>query len=167
MLIGCAKKKDKSHTNSNTQVQVGVSGISEVEVVSVKDMFALWDAGHKDDAIKKFLSIKWDDSSVYREIPVLTMLDRDWRSLQQGEQVRIVQDALKQTQRLSHMVKEVISKAKILASSGDEEVARKYFKAVRDCGEALSQRKLLENIRDFGKVTTEYAQEQEKLSGIK
>ena len=171
--FGCSKKKDElpaeSYAVSEPDTEAPAEGAvqSNAEGIAVSSMLELWETGQKGDAVKQFLSVKWNDPSVYREIPILTMSDKQWRSLPRDEQVRAAKDAQKQTIRLFKIVKDVVSNGKALASSGDAEMAKKHFEAVRHCGEALSHSKLLITVRDYGKVTIEYAQDQEKLSGIK
>jgi hypothetical protein len=171
LCIGCSKKEDESPTvkntasERNTQAHEDGSVQSNVEGILIKDMLELWDTGQKDDAVKQFLSTQWDDPSAYRDIPVLiSMSDKQWRSLPRDEQLRTTEDAMKQRARLRKVMFKVVSDAKTLASSGDTETAKKHLKAVMRHGEALSDSTRFEVVRDYGKAALGYAQE--KLTSI-
>jgi len=135
--FGCTKKEDDSHLESNavselnTQSQAEDSVQSNVEDPCVKGMLELWEAGQKEDAVKEFLAIRWEDPSAYREVPVFTMSDRQWRSLPRDEQLASTKDARREIGRLREVLLEVVSTGRTLVSSGNSEMAKEHFEAAR------------------------------------
>ena len=179
LLSGCSKKEDDSSDEPNTDTelsaQVPTEGIKEspkegstvqssAEGTLVKDVLALWEAGQKDEAVRQFLTIQWDNPSVFQEMQVLIMPEQEFRSLSQDEMKRIVGEAMNLTGKLRELMFYVVSIGDKLASSGDIKLAKEHFEAVRLYGEVLSQSERLEVIRNHGKAAAAYAQK--RLSGI-
>ncbi len=179
LIFGCDKRKDESRvdssaiSDSNARTRTGDTegtqnkdGITQrhTNTILVNDVVSLWEADRKAEAVKQFLTIQWNDMSIYRETQVLIMSEQEMRSLSEGEQIRIIEEAMKQTSRLRKLVKDVVSEGVTFVSSGDKIAAKAYLEAVQRYGEALSQTERLESIRDHGKAAIKYAQKQ--LSGI-
>ena len=170
ILFGCSKKVDEPNPNSdavselNTQTSVDSAGPSTVEGITVKGMLELWDAGHTDEAVNQFLGIQWGDPSAYRDMPVLTISDKQWRSLSKAEQLRTTKEAMSQTGRLRKVLIEVVSVGKTLAESGDTETAKRHLKAALEYGEALSQSQRFEVVRGHGQAALGYVQQ--NLAGV-
>ncbi|MCH8218283.1 MAG: hypothetical protein IH892_16115, partial [Planctomycetes bacterium] len=170
LLFGCTKKEDDSHLESNaaselnTQAQAEDSVQSNVDDPYVKSMLELWEAGQKEDAVKEFLAIRWEDPSAYREVPVFAMSDRQWRSLPRSEQLAVTKDSISQLSELRKMLFEVVATGRTLVSSGDAEMAKEHFEAALRFGEGLSRPRWFELVRDLGRAASEYAQKE--LTGM-
>jgi len=170
LSFGCTNKEDDSHLESNavsdlnTEAQAEDSVQSNVEGPYVKSMLELWEAGQKEDAVKGFLAIRWEDPSAYQEVPVFAMSDRQWRSLPRDEQLASTKDARREIGRLREVLIEVVSTGKTLVSSGNSEMAKEHFEAARRYGEGLSRPKWFYRVRDHGRAALEYVQKE--LAGM-
>ena len=104
-LPGCGRKEDESGAGpspdseagapvptgrTSESPQAGGTVDSTTDGAVLKEALALWEAGEKDDAVRRFLAMQWSDPSVYRDMPVLVMSDQQFRSLPYGEAKRIV-----------------------------------------------------------------------------
>jgi hypothetical protein len=179
-LSGCARKENKSATQSSAHSQTSAPGAPEHSSQSpkagstvtataggttLKDLFTLWEAGQKDAAVRQFLSMQWSDSSVYRDMPVLMLSEQEYRSLPPDEAKQILDEAMKLTGRLRMLMFHVASVGDGLASSGNTEIAMQHFDAIRQYGQALSRAERIEVIRNHGKAAVTYAEK--KLSAMK
>jgi len=179
LLSGCSKKEDDSSAEPNTDTELSAQVPNEsikespketstiqssTEGTLFKDVLALWETDQKDDAVKQFLSIQWDDPSVFQGIQALNMSEQELRLLPQDEMKRIVGEALNLTKKLRKLMFYVVSIGDKHASSGDIQIAKEYFEAVRLYGEAFCQPERFEVIRIVGKAIVAHAQK--KLSEI-
>jgi hypothetical protein len=171
-LPGCDKKKNKSRaepsadTASNTPAplestdenpQESSNTTSSPEGVLVKDVLALWEAGQKDEAVTQFVSIQWDDPSVFKEMKVLTMSEQEYLALPRDEMKPVVEEAMNLLGKLRKLMFDVVAEGEKLAASGDANAAKEHFTAVRRYGQALSQPERLEVIQMHGKAAIGYA----------
>ena len=179
LLYGCSKKEDDSSTEPNTDTELsaqaptesikespkeGSTITSSTEGTLFKDVLALWETDQKDEAVKQFLSIQWGDPSVFQGIQVMNMSEQELRLLPQDEQKRIGGEAHELTLKMRRLMFYVVSIGDKHASSGDIQIAKEHFDAVRLYGEALCQPERLEIIRLIGKAIV--ANGQKKLSEI-
>ena len=179
LLSGCSKKEDDSSAepNSDTELnaQVPTESIEEspkeestiqssTEGTLFKDVLALWEAEKKDEAVKQFLSIQWSDPSVFQGIQALNMSEQELRLLPQDDMKRIAGEAHTLTKKLRNLMFYVVSIGDKHASSGEIQIAKEHFKAVRLYGEALCQPEQLEIMRLIGKAIVAHGQK--KLSEI-
>jgi hypothetical protein len=102
-------------------------------------VLALWETDQKDEAVKQFLSIQWGDPSVFQSIEVLNISEQELRLLPQDEGLRIAEKSPILAIELRDLMFYVVSIGDKHASSGDIQIAKAHFEAVRLCGEALSQ----------------------------
>jgi hypothetical protein len=158
LLCGCAEKDD-SGTVSQTDEEV------TAESSSIKDVLALWKTGQKEDAVKRFVSINWNDPSVCEQVRVLEMTEKEFLALARHEQEQVVQEAIDCTNELTALMKHIASVGVELASTGDKATANAYFEAVRSYGETLGGREHLEVVRAHGMAAVQYATK--GLSSIK
>ncbi|UCF15014.1 MAG: hypothetical protein JSW59_16520 [Phycisphaerales bacterium] len=180
LLSGCAKKEDDSPAEPNTDTESTAqvpperteASPKEEDTVQpsadgafVKDVLALWETGQKDDAARQFMAIQWDAPSTFREVEVLIMSEQQLRALPQSEMKRVVEEVSDLLGKLRKLMFQVVSVGEKLASSGDTDMAKEHFEAVRLYGEALLQPERLEIVRLHGKAAVAYAQK--RLSGIK
>jgi len=180
-ISGCAKKEDESQNESDAysesagQVSPDVSASAESSTphaegertdadstseasVYLKEVLASWNAERKDEAVEQFLSIRWADPSVFRDIQILNLSEKEFTSLPQAEMKRTLEDGMKLTGTLRKLMFHVVSVGEKLAASGDTKTAEVHFEAVRRYGEALSGPDRLEIIRLHGKAAAAYAQ---------
>lgn len=158
LLCGCTEKDD-SGTVSQTDEEV------TSESSSIKDVLALWETGQKEDAVKRFVSINWNDPSVCEQVRVLAMTEREFLSLAPNEQGQVVQEAIECTDTLTTFMKHIASVGDELASTGDKAAASAHLEAVRSYGETLGGPEHLEVVRAHGMAAVQYATK--KLSSIK
>ena len=179
LLSGCSKKEDDSSAEPNTDTELsaqaptesikespkeGSTITSSTEGTLFKDVLALWETDQKDEAVKQFLSIQWGDPSVFQGIQVMNMSEQELRLLPQDEQKRIGGEAHELTLKMRELMFYVVSIGDKHVSSGDIQIAKEHFEAVRLYGEALSQSERLEIMRIIGKAIVSHAQK--KLSNI-
>ena len=180
LLSGCSKKEDEPNAEPNTDAelsaQVPTESIKEspeegstimpsTEGTLFKDVLALWEAEKKDEAVKKFLTIQWSDPSVFQGIQALNMSDQEWKLLAQDEMKRVADESHELTLKMRRLMFYVSSIGDKHASSGDIQIAKEHFEAVRLYGEALTQTESFdENIRKIGIAILAYGQK--KLSDI-
>jgi len=132
---------------------------------SIYDMLTSWKSGEKDAASEQFVSTDWTDTSIFNEIPLLQMSEKQFVALSAHESTGLLQEAIELMQTLRETMFHVVSKAKGFADSGDTAKAEQYLGAVRQHGVALSGPDHLEVMRGYGKAAIEYADR--KLSEIK
>ncbi len=137
---------------------------SSTEGTLFKDVLALWEADQKDEAVKQFLSIQWGDPYVFQGIQVMNMSEQELRLLPQDEQKRIGGEAHELTLKMRRLMFHVVSIGDKHVSSGDIQIAKEHFDAVRLYGEALCQPERLEIMRLIGKAIVAHGQK--KLSEI-
>ena len=179
VLVGCAKEGNESQTESpddgETNAQAPAEGSEEIrqesnelqpeaQATALKDVLMSWQSGQQEDAANRFLAISWDDSSTCRDVPILEMSDRKFRSLPYAEAVRTVDEAMKLTSTLREIMVYVASLGDELAASGNSAAARQHLEAIRRYGRALASEEHIEVIRDHGNAAMEYADS--KLSKI-
>lgn len=161
LLSGCSKKEDKPQTEDNLYPEPG-SKISS-DVWPVNELLALWNVNKKDEAVKEFLSIQWDDPSVFQGADLLNLSEKEFVSLPTSERTRIKQDAFKLERTLRVLGKHVLSTGEKFAASGDTDMANAHFEAVLRYGRALSKPERLAIIQLSGKAMVKAAQS--KLPG--
>jgi len=179
LLSGCSKKEDESsaepNTNTELSAQVPTESIKEspkegnttkssTEGTLFKDVLELWETDQKDEAVKQFLSIQWDNPSVFKGIEALNMTEQEFKLLPQDEMKRIGEEAHKLTLTMRKLMFYVSSIGDKHASSGDIQIAKEHFEAVRLYGEAFCQPERLEIMRLIGKAIVAHGQK--KLSEI-
>ena len=178
-FLGCSKKEDESQggyaveadSSSQTSTEMAQDqpdngGNAQIapKDISPHDVFALWDAGQKDAATAKFLSIDWQDASVLEHIPGLNMSEEDLLPLSEDERNRIVQETLTRLDSLRKLFFHVASDAERLAGSGNTAKAEEYLEAIRRYGDSLSGPDHLYIVQRHAKAATAYAEK--KLSEL-
>jgi len=108
LLYGYSRKEDHSDTNtpstpeSPAQVSDSSHAMDNRELrpsqppatsVILNDVLASWGAGDKDGAMAQFLSIKWDDATVFRDIETFSVSEQQFVSLSEDQREPIVQQA--------------------------------------------------------------------------
>jgi hypothetical protein len=180
LLSGCSKKEDDSSaepdTDTEVSAQVPTESIKEspkeestiqssTEGTLFKDVLALWEADQKDEAVKKFLSVQWSDPSVFQGIQVLNISEQEFKLLPEDEMKRISKESHTLTIKMRKLMFYVVSIGDKHASSGDIQIAKEHFEAVRLYGEAFSQTESFdEAIQGIGIAIVAYGQK--KLSEI-
>ena len=90
----------------------------------MNDVLALWETGQKDEAVKQFLSIQWDNPSVFEKMDVLTMTEKAYLALPRDEMEPVMKEAMNMTKKLRELMFGVVAKAEELAASGNIEAAK-------------------------------------------
>ena len=179
-LSGCSKKEEEDssaepNTDTELSAQVPTESIKEspkeestimpsTEGTLFKDVLALWEAEKKDEAVKQFLSIQWDNPSVFQGIETLNMTEQELGSLPLDEVKPIAGEALNLSRKMRNLVFYVVETGDKHISSGDIKAAKDHFEAIRLFGEALLQSDRIELIKLVSKAIL--ALGQKKLSEI-
>jgi uncharacterized lipoprotein YehR (DUF1307 family) len=178
-LSGCSKKEEDSSAEPNTDTelsaQVPTESIKESpkdesttmlssEGTLFKDVLALWETDQKDEAVKQFLSIQWDNPSVFQGIETLNMTEQELTSLPLDEVKPIAGEALNLSRKMRDLVFYVVETGDKHISSGDIKSAKEHFEAIRLFGEALLQSDRIELIKMVSKAIVSLGQK--KLSEI-
>jgi|GEM_PF-6969032 len=179
-LGGCSEKEDESpesavpEPNSSPQISSedtptppDETGTAPVEAgdASLSEAVALWNAGRKDDATKRFLSLDWQDASTLREMPLLTMSEEQFMALPENERQRHMQETMTLLGPIRKLFFHMASEAERLAGSGNRTEAEQYLGAVRRYGSSLFGGDYIEIVRMHGKAAMGYAEK--KLSELK
>ncbi len=179
-LGGCSEKEDESpesavpepnsspqNSSEETPTPPEETGTAPVEASdgSLSEAVALWNAGRKDEATKRFLSLDWQDASTLREMPLLTMSEGQFMALPKNERQRHMQETMNLLGTTRKLFFHIASEAERLAGSGNRTEAEQYLGAVRRYGETLSGGAYLELVRMHGKAAMGYAEK--KLSELK
>jgi hypothetical protein len=133
--------------------------------VSLKDVVAAWESGDKDLAVAHFLSVRWDDASVFRDIRAFNISEQQFVSLPEDQRRPIMQQAMDVARSVRALAKHMTVTAETLAASDDVEKARIHCDAVMQCGRSWQAPERLEVIRMVGKAMVTLAQN--KLSTLK
>ncbi|MHC4118424.1 MAG: hypothetical protein ACYSWO_13065 [Planctomycetota bacterium] len=157
LFPGCSQKEDEPQENQAVEADSS-------NQTSLTDTVALWDAGQKDAATAKFLSIDWQDASVFEQIPGLSMSEKDFAPLSADDRDRIVQETLDLLSSMRKLFFEIASDAEGLGASGDTAKAAEYLGAIRQYGKSLSGPDRLEIVKLHGKAAVAYAEK--KLSEL-
>ncbi len=118
-----------------------------------------WNSGRKDDAVKQFLQMHWQDASVFQGIPTLMMSEEQFVALPQAQRDPISQQAQQLSATLRDMARAVISSGDAAAASGDAAGAKARFESVQQFGQALAAPEHLLIIQLVGKAVVKLAQE--------
>ena len=176
---GCSKKEDESQegyaveadSSSPTSTEIaqdqpdnGSNAQNAVKDLSLHDAVALWDAGQKDAAAAKFVSIDWQDASVFEPIPGLNMSEEDLLTISEDDRNRIVQETLTRLDSLRKLFFHVASVAEGLAGSGNTAKAEEYLDAIRQYGNSLSGPDHLHVVQRHAKAAIIFAEK--KLSDL-
>ena len=177
-LNGCRKEDesqegpdveaDSSSQMSAEAAQGQPAGGGDNQVVagdtSIGDLISLWDAGKKEQATERFLSIDWQDAAVLKEIHGLSMSERDLVSLSEDDRNSIVQETLDVLNSMRKLFFHVASEAERLAGSGERAKAEEYLGAIHKYGKSLSGPDHLHVVQMHGKAAVGYAEK--KLSDL-
>jgi hypothetical protein len=178
-FLGCSKKEGESQegdaveaaSSSQTSTEMaqdqpdnGGNAQIAAKDISLSDAVALWDAGQKDAATAKFLSIDWQDASVLEQIPGLSMSEEDLLPLSEDDRNRIVQETLNLLDSMRKLFFHLASDAERLAGSGNTAKAEEYLGAIRQYGNSLSGPDHLHVVQMHAKAATAYAEK--KLSEL-
>jgi len=118
-----------------------------------------WNKGSKDAAVKQFLQMHWQDSSVFQGIPVLTMSEQQFAGLPQAQRDSVTQQAQQMSTIIRDIARAVISSGEAAAASGDAAGAKASFESVQQFGQALAAPEHLLIIQLVGKAVVKLAQE--------
>lgn len=151
LLCGCSKKGDESKTDAQANSKSNNDG------VLLKDVLTLWQAGNKDDTVKQFLMISWNDPSVFQGIPALDVSEQQFITLSTDERNNIQQEAMDLTANLRRILMAVLAAGDAYAATSDIENAKKCHDAVMACGHALSASEHLVTVQMVGKAITNEA----------
>ena len=135
-----------------------------VTAMYLGEVLVSWNTGKKDEAVRKFVALAWDDPAVLRGIPALAMPEAQLASLPEAQSNTIVQHAEELAGTLGNLVKEVSAAGDDLAALGDTEAARAHFVALRQSGEVLKAPNHLLIMQVLGEAMATFAQE--KLDGM-
>jgi hypothetical protein len=148
--------QDMPDDNSNEQTTDNDTSINAV--------LTSWKSGQKDATSEQFVSIDWTDTTIFNEMPILQMSEKQSMALSANERNILAQEAIELLNSLRRAMFYVVSQAMEFADSGDIAKAKQYLSAVRQYGVALAGPDHLEVVRNHGKAATEYADR--KLSEI-
>lgn len=180
LLYGCSRKEDHSDTNapatakSAEQVSESDHTMGEKQVrpsqpvatsVTLNDVLASWEAGDKDKAMAQFLSIKWDNASLFRDIEAFGIPEQQYVSLSEDQREPIMQEAMGVSRSVRALAKRIVAAADGLAASGHIETAKSRYEAVLQCGERWQSPEYLEVLQLVGKGMTTLAEN--RLSALK
>lgn len=124
------------------------------------EVLVSWNAGKQDDAVAQFLSLAWDNSAVLSGIPALSISEEQFASLPEDQRNQITKHAQELVDTLSGLVKKVIAIGQNLAASGDTQGAETHYRAVQQCGQALSAPEHIFLIQAVGRAIAQVAQEE-------
>ncbi|UCE48378.1 MAG: hypothetical protein JSW47_22625 [Phycisphaerales bacterium] len=180
LLSGCSKKEDEPNAEPNTDTESSAQVSTErsikespkeesttmlsSESTLFQDVLALWETNQKDEAVKQFLSIQWDNPSVFQGIEALNMTEQELGSLPLDEVKPIAGEALNLSRKMRNLVFYVVETGDKHISSGDIKAAKEHFEAIRLFGEALLQSDRIELIKMVSKAIVSLGQK--KLSEI-
>jgi len=167
---GCKKEAEPQESldaTESAQTQPVSGGENQIiaDDTSISDLISTWDAGKKDEATEKFLSIDWQDASVLKQIRGFSMSEEDLKSLSDDEVRSIVGETMPLLGSMRKLFFHIASEAEGLASSGDKAKAEEYLNAIRKHGSSLSGSEHLQVVQMYGKAAVGYADK--KLSEIK
>ncbi|KPK37275.1 MAG: hypothetical protein AMJ65_14940 [Phycisphaerae bacterium SG8_4] len=166
---GCKKEEEPQTSPAPTeaaQTQTGneVDDQIAAEDTSITDLVSLWDAGKKDEAKEKFLSVDWQDASILKQIRGLSMSEEALISVSNEDRDGIVEETLSLLSSMRKLFSDLASQAERLAATGDTAKAKEYLDAIRRYGISLSGPDHLQVVQMHGKAAVGYAQK--KLSEL-
>jgi len=106
--------------------------------VTFNDVRELWDDGDRKGAAEKFLLVKWDDSSVFSETPILTLSEQEYSALSASEQNQKRQEGTQIAKTIKMLVRYASRIARASFTAKEYETAEEQYDAIRQCGLALS-----------------------------
>ncbi len=132
-------------------------GISAVTVglyakeATFNDVLELWDSGERKAAAEQFFLVKWDDSSVFSEIPILTLSEQGYSALPASEQEQKHQDGIETAKSIKLLVRYASRIARASSTAQQYETAEEQYDAIRQCGVALSGSESLSIFKTTGR----------------
>jgi hypothetical protein len=159
LLSDCSKKQDQPQAQAPTAAPPAPKAASEPPArtdglvpaapagttdagtktpVYFGEVIAAWNAGNKEEAVKKFLEIRWTDPVVFGGIPILTMTEEQFAKLLPGQREQISQQAQELSKILRDIAKGVASAGGAAAAVTDPAGAKARLDAVHQFGQSLS-----------------------------
>lgn len=135
------------------------------ETTSISEIVSLWNAGERDAATAKFLSVNWQDASILKQIRGLSMSEEELRSLSDDEIKGIVEETMTLLSSVRELFFHVASEAERIAGSEDRAKAEEYLSAIRRYGSSLCESDHLKVVQLHGKAAVGFAEK--KLSELK
>lgn len=123
------------------------------------EVLAAWIGGRKDEAVKQFLQMRWQDPSVFEGIPMLVMSEQQFAALPQAQRDPIGRQAQQFSTTIGDIATAVIASGEKASASGDAAGAKARFEAVQQFGQTLAAPERLLIIQQVGKAVAKVAQE--------
>ena len=147
---------------------------SSIKEAAFNDVLELWDSGDRKAAAEKFLLVKWDNSLVFSETPILTLSEQEYLAFPASKQDQKRQEGTHIAKTIKMLVRYASRIAKASFTAKEHETAEEQYDAIRQCGLALSDSESLSIFKTTGRsiqrialreLTKLYARtnEQEKL----
>jgi hypothetical protein len=158
---GCADNQTPTEPVSventdRTPVAVGASdkvGSSAVpKTARLEDVVASWESGNKDEAVRQFLLIRWDEPAAVSGLPVLDLSEEQFASLPADRKISVQDESIRQVTTFKSLARHAITAGDNARASGQTETATAHYEAVRHLGEALSSPARLLIIQQLGKA---------------
>ena len=124
---------------------------SFIKEAAFNDVLELWDSGDRKAAAEKFLLVKWDDSSVFSETPILTLSEQEYSALPASEQDQKRQEGTQIAKTIKMLVRYASRIAKASFTAKEYETAEEQYDAIRQCGLALSDSESLSIFKTTGR----------------
>ncbi|MCX7424482.1 MAG: hypothetical protein NTW96_02425 [Planctomycetia bacterium] len=174
-FCGCAKPEVEARPQQQTSVgstanrQEAPAQPAESQApgksIPFTNVLAAWESGAKDDAVKQFVSIQWNDRAVFAGVPALNVSEDGFKSLDAPARTQMLNECIKLASALRAIARHALAAGDQALASGDKPTAKIHYEAVRHFGEALTSPERVLVIQQLGKGIVGSAQEKE--SGLK
>lgn len=126
-ILACSVGCDRSDSNPPTSPSVPRADVaSEGE----SDITVLWAAGKKDDVLKRFTEIEWNNYHPNQKLSIFTVTEKEYVALPESDR-KVIDNRV---QSLRELARYALDQGTAAAAHGDGDTARRYYTAVRDCG---------------------------------
>lgn len=100
---------------------------------------ALWNAGKKDAATEKFMSVDWKSGNLFSSGSILNYSEKQFAEAPQAEKEKLDKQMKDDLQTLKAVCSRVNNLGREAMEKGDKARAEQYFQQLLNCGEALDQ----------------------------
>lgn len=113
-----------------------------------------WKSGDKDGAVQAFVETDWSKRPLLHTGSEVAMSEATFRAIPANSDKKdhIVKETLKVTHSLQELSEYVLAQGLQAVKSNDKAKARKYFQAMKDCGDVIEHSNLMISFSILGKM---------------
>lgn len=110
--------------------------LDETDPGNLAEAIALWSEGKKSIAMETFLRLDWQKEAHFPDTFNFALTKKEWVAiLRSGSGEDRNAELVAETNAFGKLSRHIVEAGRSAAAAGEKERARRYFRALRDCGE--------------------------------